>query len=291
MVAPYRKARSSISGVVCCVSLLVESLPVMARDFTTLNEITRIVASSPCTATDWNDRGRAPRAYLVGMSLVFAKSVCDASRADVVVASRRVHATHTRTDGLAVYESKFKELGLQNGVSGLDTLRHTYLLLLGLGMRESSGKYCEGRDVSQCFVDPKSAEAGPFQTSWGVHRADPTLSGLMHRYHADKSGCMLEHFKDKISCRIWRSRNRRCPDATSDVVGTGPGAEWQRLTKTCPAFATEYAAVVLRTSGGLSGEFNPIRKQQAQLIPACEAMLKQVQTYVTDNKESCSSLP
>lgn len=32
--------------------------------------------------------------------------------------------------------------------SGVATLRHVFVLLFGLGMRESSGRYCEGRDRS-----------------------------------------------------------------------------------------------------------------------------------------------
>ena len=49
-------------------------------------------------------------------------------------------------DALAHYASEFAALGMRNDVSGLDTLRHLFVLMIGLGMRESSGRYCEGRD-------------------------------------------------------------------------------------------------------------------------------------------------
>ncbi|WLE59296.1 hypothetical protein GIY62_00895 [Burkholderia plantarii] len=253
--------------------------------------ITNIVSASSCRSIDWRDRGLAPKSYVVGLSLVFARSVCHPANADVVVASSAASLKHEKTDGLAAYDAIFKQLGMRNEQPGVDTLRHTYLLLLGLGMRESSGKYCEGRDVSQCFNDPGSAEAGLFQTSYGARRADPSLETLFQKYTASQDGCMLDQFKGKLSCKIRKSQNPKCPDATSDVVGTGPGADWQRLTKSCPAFATEYAAVVLRKNGGLKGEFNPIRKQQAQLIPACDAMLQNVQRYVEHTAGACDSLP
>ncbi|MBS0640347.1 MAG: hypothetical protein JSS43_10770 [Proteobacteria bacterium] len=179
---------------------------------------------------------------------------------------------------------------MSNDTAGLDTLRHTYVLLLGLGMMESSGKYCEGRDVSQCFVEADSAEAGLFQTSYGARRFSPTLPQLFQTYSGDRSHCLLDVFKGSISCPVRHSHNQQCPNVTNDVAGTGPGADWQRLTKICPAFATEYAAVVLRRHGGPSGEFNPIRKRQADVHPACDGMLKRVQTYVQQHPDVCSGL-
>jgi hypothetical protein len=72
--------------------------------------------------------------------------------------------------------------------------------------------------------------------------------------------------------------------------GSGEGAAWQKLTKACPAFATEYAAVVVRKSGGHLGEFGPLRKHKAQVAPVCESMLSEVQKLVESNPELCSTL-
>ncbi|WP_246794837.1 hypothetical protein [Burkholderia perseverans] len=264
------------------------SAPAASAD--SIAAITKIVSASSCRSIDWRNRGLAPKSYVVGLSLVFARSVCHPANPDVVVASSAASPQQKKIDGLTAYDAVFKQLGMRNDQSGVNTLRHTYLLLLGLGMRESSGKYCEGRDVSQCFNDPDSAEAGLFQTSYGARRADPSLEALFQKYQASADGCMLDQFKGNLSCSIHKSQNAKCPDATSDVVGTGPGADWQRLTKSCPAFATEYAAVVLRKNGGSKGEFNPIRKQQAQLIPVCDAMLQNVQHYVEQTAGACDSL-
>jgi hypothetical protein len=60
--------------------------------------------------------------------------------------------------------------------------------------------------------------------------------------------------------------------------------------KTCPAFATEYGEVVLRKHGGMKGEFNPIRKRQAELRPECDSMLKKVQSFVEQHHDVCSAL-
>ncbi|CAN7762109.1 hypothetical protein LJR029_006336 [Caballeronia sp. LjRoot29] len=268
-----------------------------------ISELKKIAGNSLCAAKNWTDRGPAKRSYIEGVALVFARSACQPNRPDVKVVSRAVDVANQRTDALAVYDPRFRQLGMDNSVSGIDTLRHSYVLLLGLGMRESSGKYCEGRDVSQCFDKAESAEAGLFQTSYGARKADPTLEGLIRLYSGNRTGCMLTEFKDNLSCRIRASSNPACPNATSDVIGSGPGADWQRLTKSCPAFATEYAAVVLRTSGGNKGEFNPIRKGQAELEPAlagphpedkknsdCDTMLKGIQNYVREKPDACVAL-
>lgn len=238
---------------------------------------------SPNPERGWNDRGRAPKAYLEGMALVFARSVCQRQRTDVELVSSAagsVGRSPERTDGLVAYRAEFAALGRTNERSGADTLRNTYTLLIGLGMRESSGQYCVGRDRSANFTSADSAEAGLFQTSWGVNRANPELASLFQRYRTDQSGCLLNVFSQGVACGAH----------DAETWGEGTGAEWQKLSKTCPAFATEYAAVVLRTSGGTNGEFGPIRNRAAQLVPACESMLKQVQTYVINTPSACAAL-
>ena len=251
--------------------------------------ISAIATRSQCAAHVWKNRGRALPSYMQGMALTFARAVCHPERADVQVVSAPVDLSARSDDGLAIYKDIFSAAGMRNDQSGVDTLRHSYALLIGLGMRESSGKFCEGRDVSQCFTTADSAEAGLFQTSFGARRFSPVLEPLFQAYSADQKGCMQDAFKG-ATCRIVHSANPTCPAATSDVAGTGPGADWQRLTKTCPAFATEYGAVILRTHGGPRGEFNPIRKREAELLPECDNMLQQVQSFVQQHPEICPAL-
>ena len=250
-----------------------------------------IAAQSQCAAHPWSHgRGVAPASYIEGVTRVFARAVCQPQRPDVQVVSSPVDTSPKSDDALGVYQATFQANGMRNDTAGVDTLRHSYVLLLGLGMMESSGKYCEGRDVSQCFTTADSAEAGLFQTSYGARRFSPALPQLFQTYSTDHSRCLLNVFQGSISCPIRQSHNSSCPSATNDVAGTGPGADWQRLTKSCPAFATEYGAVVLRTHGGPKGEFNPIRKREAEVLPACDSMLKQVQTYIDQHGEVCPAL-
>jgi hypothetical protein len=250
-----------------------------------------IAAQSQCAAHSFDHgRGKAPRSYIEGVTLVFTRAVCQPQRSDVQVVSAPVDTSPSSDDALAVYQARFQAAGMQNDTAGIDTLRHSYALLIGLGMMESSGKYCEGRDVSQCFTTADSAEAGLFQTSFGARRFSPVLEELFQKYSADQSRCLLPVFQGAITCKIVKSHNPQCPSATNDVAGTGPGADWQRLTKSCPAFATEYGAVVLRKHGGPRGEFNPIRKREAELFPACDDMLRQAQSFVEQHPEVCSAL-
>jgi hypothetical protein len=263
-----------------------------AADSDGIKTLRRIASQSQCAAHNWNGgrRGIAPLSYIEGVTLVFARAVCQPQRADVKVVSAPVDTSPRSDDALQVYQRAFQANGMRNDTAGNDTLRHSYTLLIGLGMMESSGKYCEGRDVSQCFTTADSAEAGPFQTSYGAHNFSPVLPELFKSYSADQNHCLLKVFQGSITCKIRKSHNPKCPSDTSEVAGTGPGADWQRLTKSCPAFATEYAAVVLRKHGGMKGEFNPIRKRQAELLPQCESMLQKVQTYVEQHSEVCSAL-
>lgn len=245
-------------------------------------QIETIAASSSCAKTQWKDRGLARPGYFKGMAVVFAKSLCEMQRDDVrIVSARPLDGEEAnKKDALAWYATVFDNASMKNDRAGPDTLRHAYTLLIGLGMRESSGKHCVGRDRSANFSSADSAEAGLFQTSWGGRRSSPVLSELFEKYRANPTGCLLNTFSQNVRCSEWDAR----------TWGTGTGAQWQELTKSCPAFATEYAAVMLRTSGGSRGEFGPLRNRAAELTPACDAMLAKVQAVVEQNAKACDQL-
>jgi hypothetical protein len=63
-------------------------------------------------------------------------------------------------------------------------------------------------------------------------------------------------------------------DKNKKVIGSGEGAHFQTLTKACPAFATEYVQVMLRSD---LPHFGPIKRKEAELFSGCEAMLKEVE--------------
>ena len=238
-------------------------------------DISAIADGSGCRAA----LGGVLSSYVRGVAIVFARAACQPNRDDVKVFSA-ARSDAPRTDALSWYAPQFAALMMPNDRAGADTLRHTYALLLGLGVRESSGRYCVGRDSTADFSGPDSAEAGLFQTSWGVHTSSSVLEPMFRRYSADQRGCLLEIFKPGARCSRWDAR----------TWGRGTGAAWQELTKACPAFATEYAAVVLRSSGGSWGEFGPIRSKAAQLTKACDGMLSKVQAYLAANPQACAAL-
>ena len=217
--------------------------------------------------------------YVRGVAIVFARAACEPDRDDVKIVSA-AGSDAQKTDALSWYEPQFAALMMPNERASADTLRHAYALLLGLGARESSGRYCVGRDSTADFIDAGSAEAGLFQTFWGVHTSSSVLEPMFRRYLADQRTCLLDIFKPGARCSRWDAR----------TWGEGTGADWQKLTKACPAFATEYAAVVLRSSGGSRGEFGPIRRKAAQLTKACDAMLSKVQAYLAANSQACAAL-
>ena len=85
-------------------------------------------------------------------------------------------------DCLAWYNQEFLDLCMDNRADGADTLRHLFVLLTGLGMRESSGRYCEGRDMAALNTTAETAEAGLFQTSYNARFGDPLLPELFAKY-------------------------------------------------------------------------------------------------------------
>jgi hypothetical protein len=267
------------------VAILVLSLigTAQAQTSASVDRIAAIAADSQCARVDWKNRGLAPKAYLRGMALVFARAVCQSNRDDVKVlsAARATPGPETsKTDALTWYDETFTALGMGNTTSGVDTLRHAYTLMIGLGMRESSGGYCVGRDRSANFTTADSAEAGVFQTSYGARTKHSAMAALYAKYKADQSACLLNVFKRSVSC----SRN------DAENFGEGEGRVWQQLTKTCPAFAVEYAGVLIRVHGGSKGEFGPLRRRAAQVLPVCDAMLKQVQDVVQADSQMCTGL-
>lgn len=243
-----------------------------------LTDIKAIAQGSSCKSYSWKNRGRAPAGYISGMAVSFAKSLCRqrAGESEAGVMARK-NAQATSTDAIAWYEGTFDALKLPIDSSGPDTLRSLYTLGMGLGMRESSGKYCEGYDVAAGTNRPASAiEAGPFQTSYDSITASSELKKLYTEYKNNSAKCYLDVFSSGVSCT-----NRA-------ILGTGEGAAFQRLAKSCPAFAAEYAMLSLRV---LRKHYGPINRKEAEVNSSCNAMLDQVQSYVESRGSAvCSSL-
>lgn len=213
------------------------------------------VAKASCAKHQWKDRGLAPIGFIKGVSISYANMYCDLKRGPSGVASVVARkAPDPNVDALEIY---YRADG-----SDLDRLRATYALLIGEGMRESSGNPTAGFDRSVRAQKPETAEAGLFQVSYDSLDGHAVLEEIYQRYRADEGLCRLDVFMEG-------SRDEKV-----DPFGTGPAAEFQRFTKACPAFATIYAAVLLRTN---RNHFGPVIRKEAEFFPACEAMLKDIE--------------
>jgi hypothetical protein len=168
-------------------------------------------------------------------------------------------------DALAHYESEFASLGMSNEAPGPNVLRHVFVLLLGLGMRESSGRHCEGRDMSADNVTAETAETGLFQVSYNSRSASPHLQALI----ADYQG--REDFRAIFSDGV------KCGAASWEDCGQGPGRDFQALAKRCPAFAVEYAAVLLRNR---RRHWGPINRKEAELRPEADQLFRDVEAFL-----------
>jgi len=233
-------------------------------------EIADIAAQSAIASYSWRDRGRAPAGYTKGMALAFAQSYRKLLAGHPAVREMAKARTPHDHDALHIYRSNFNSMGMSNEIAGPDTLRHLYALMLGHGMRESSGRHCEGRDQSATNVEATTAETGLFQTSYNASGAsNPEFDNLMGEYSvpANKPTCYLDAFEEGVSCS----------SSEWDCYGSGAGYHFQKLCKSCPAFACESAALTLRN---LANHFGPIIRKETELKREADVMLKEVQTYV-----------
>ena len=248
-----------------------------APAITGIDQITRMAGESAIAGFHWKDRGRAPAGYIKGMALAFGRVYCKFKAGDAAaldMASR--NSGDTARDALAWYNDVFAAAGMANDTSGADTLRHLFVLLIGLGMRESSGQHCEGRDTTAHNVTADTAEAGLFQVSFNAKDASPLLPQIFAHYKANPSG-FVDVFKEGV----------RCSAASLENFGSGDGRDFQRLCKDCPAFAAEFAAVALRH---IRKHWGPINRRQAQVRPECDALLRQVQAAIDSSDALASAL-
>jgi len=230
--------------------------------------ITNIAAASGIFKFNWANRGIAPAGYIKGMALVFARVYGKLKNGDAAaIEMAKADTGMPATDAISFYAAKFDEAGMNNDASGADTLRHLFVLQVGLGMRESSGRYCEGRDVSADNVTSSTAEAGLFQTSFNAATASPLLPQIFQQYQADDVDGLIDVFKEGVTATPADLAN----------FGSGNGRLFQQLSKQKPAFAAEFAAVALRN---IRTHWGPINTRKAEVRPECDMMLLQVQNAV-----------
>ncbi len=233
-------------------------------------EIVAIASKSAIARYPWKQRGVAPKGYINGMALSFASMLTRLHAGDSSAVEMAKADTHNDDkDALSWYRSNFKAKGMTNEVAGADTLRHLFVLLLGLGMRESSGHHCEGRDLSagSSSQTADTCEAGLFQMSWNAHASSKEIEKLMNEYATDEGLCYLGAFAEGVQCKA----------ASWENVGSGKGRDYQELAKRCPGFAVASTAICLRN---LRKHFGPINRKDAEIVVAADTMFADVQALV-----------
>ncbi|MGV2387762.1 MAG UNVERIFIED_CONTAM: hypothetical protein LVR29_03695 [Microcystis novacekii LVE1205-3] len=169
---------------------------------------------------------------------------------------------------------RFGDLGMNNSVAGVDTLRHLFVLLIGLrNARKFRKTHCEGRDRSASNTTAETAEAGLFQTSYNARHAHTLLPQLFEQYLANSSG-FIEIFEKGVTCppQDWENYERGERERISTLV--------QNLSNFCHRICRYW----LKKSTENIGQINHL---EAEIRPEADALLQEVQKIV-DQLNLCS---
>lgn len=217
--------------------------------------------------------------YLLVMLKSFARSVCrpenDTAKTAMVKGSSNV-----MKDAL---HGPLKVADIRKSLDGSDTredrtLVDDYLLLLGLGLRESSGNFNEGRDESANNFSAKTAEAGCFQSSANVKdcvedSAKVALTDLERSYTgATKQECMSD---------LTKAAEGFVPDASKS------GEDFQTALKTCPALAVEHAAITIRHC---KDHYGPLKRDEAKKMEGCKPLFDSMYVQLKGDQSTCTKL-
>jgi len=227
-------------------------------------EIDELCDNSPVNGYTWEDRGIAPDGYYHGMAKAFAWALQRPNEEAVGVMSEA--ASNSEYDALNVYSGQLEDEGITAEADGPDTLQALFVLMVGLGMRESSGNHWEGRDMSADNVEADTCEAGLFQTSWNIHTADSAIPPLLERFWGDPNG-----FRPTFS------RNLPPTSSNLDAYGSGPGARYQFLAKYSPNFHILVTGVGLRKR---CNHWGPINRGEVEIVGQVDDLLTEVQQLV-----------
>lgn len=237
-----------------------------------INESAKVIPTavegSKCSKYYFKDRGYAPIGYLKGMAASYQRSLCrlkgaDSSGTPAIVMSQKVG--ELGKDVFATYGIKCADPA--------ECLRKNYTLLIGLGMRESSGWYGTGRDASADNVSSDTAESGLFQFSYNMHSRHPMLDVLYKEYIAKPEQCMVKLFEEGKNPK--KAMNTKYWSLVSEnAVKRDAGLKFQKVARECPAFAAEYTAVGSRI---VVNHWGPIKRKEAEYRQECEDMLKAVE--------------
>jgi hypothetical protein len=235
--------------------------------------IADVAHTSAINRFEWDDRGNSPPGYIAGMGMSFALALTwllDRSPIGVEMAKA---AGDSDDDALALYEDEFDSIDMDVDSAGPETLRALFVLLIGLGMRESSGRYCEGRDRDATNTSSDTCEAGLFQTSFNIASASPHIPALLEDYWADPQG-FLEVFDVDV--------NPSASDLECCGTSGSDGVRYQWLAKYSPAFATMVTALGLRHR---RSHWGPIGRMEVEVVGEANEFLTAVQRLVVEQRQ------
>jgi hypothetical protein len=257
-----------------------------------ISRITTLAAGSRVTSVSWRpmtgrDRAEkersapgkrvAPIGYTKGMALLYAEAYARLKQGDAItVELSKAASSKIGLDGLQYLRSGLLKAGMSVDKDGVETLRSLYVLLYELGIRESDGRTYLGLDTGENKpyepINSSTTEAGLFQSSWNFAYNKPLAHRVFEKYRKSPS-----HALPSLSAIF--SQGMPLPKNRNDGnVGSGTGLEFQKLTKSNPGFAVEFAAAVIRTDAYSNYYF--IRYKLMQIERAAAALFRDVEKAV-----------
>jgi len=231
--------------------------------------IIAVARASAVASYSWPDRGRAPIGYIVGMALSYAVACKRLASGDEVIAEMaQADRRDDDEDVLSWFSDELEDMEWDVSEDGVDTLRALFAIMIGLGMRESSGRYCEGRDMSASNTSADTAEASLFQTSWNIRSCCEEIGPLLEEFWENPNG-FVDGFREGVSPTGSELQN----------FGAGSnGARYQFLSKYAPQFHVYVTAIGLRF---LRQHWGPINRYEVDLHEDAYDLLEQVEAALS----------
>jgi len=235
-------------------------------------KIDQAVIHSGVSDINWPGRGRAPSGYLNGMAKTYTLAVQRYRKGDAAAQIMAMAETGDGgTDALTHMKAEFLNVGMKNDKAGRDTLRHLFVLLTGLGMRESTGNHWKGKDPGAKNTTADTCEAGLFQASWNLRSASSQIPRLFDEYRIDPNA-----FRPSFTVGV------RATAAELENFGVGQGVLYQFMAKHSPAFAAFVTAIGLRYR---RQHWGPINRREARIEPRINDLFKDLQLLI-ENQEA-----
>jgi hypothetical protein len=238
--------------------------------------IIQLAKQSPIYSYQWGDKkAAAPQGYIKGMAVAFAEAYKRLKEADPVLQSiTRPRAQDPDHDILDWYAQELAQAGAASDTPA-SRLIAAFTVMIGLGIRESSGRLCCGPDTPEdrgppghpVPTTPENAEAGLFQISYDSIQKLPDRQAL------------VDAFAGRTDLQDIFAEGTRCgePHDWPDVVGTGAPAAFQKLAKECPLFATLYSGLLMRQ---MYKEWGPLIRKKAIADPDAVVLFGQIRDLV-----------